>query len=211
MGTDTLVADLIAAGVDPVLVARVRHVIEQLERRKQRDRERQQRRYERRKQPHVTSCEPSREPSREPDVRTEPLPKFPWPADHREQFWAAYPNKVGKRAALTALERVRKLDVPWATLMAGLSRYVGKTDDRPWCHPTTWLNQDRWTDEPAEVAQRFAGRPPRPGSLEHQREETYRVKQQLQDFIDRNNADGRRAGGRDDQADDGGISIFKRA
>jgi hypothetical protein len=29
-------------------------------------------------------------------------------------------------------------------------RYIGKTDDRPWCNPATWLNQERWADQPAQ-------------------------------------------------------------
>jgi hypothetical protein len=45
------------------------------------------------------------------------------------------------------------------TLMDGLRRYVGKTDDRPWCNPTTFLNQDRWNDRPA--GNLFSPSPPR--------------------------------------------------
>lgn len=78
-----------------------------------------------------------------------------WPADYREQFWGAYPNKVGKADALAKLDRVRKRgDVPFATLMAALDRYVHKTDDRKWCNPATWIHQQRWTDQPAAVAPR---------------------------------------------------------
>jgi hypothetical protein len=67
-----------------------------------------------------------------------------------DQFWKSFPNKVGKRAAMLSFERVRKSGrVTFDDLMAGLRRYAGKTDDRHWCNPATWLNQDRWTDEPA--------------------------------------------------------------
>jgi hypothetical protein len=72
-----------------------------------------------------------------------------WPADHEKQFWEKYPNKVGKADALQKLQRARKQGVPWSELMAGLIRYTQKTDDRPWCNPATWLNQQRWTDDPA--------------------------------------------------------------
>lgn len=66
------------------------------------------------------------------------------------EFWEAYPHKVGKRAAILAFERVAKSKtVTFADLMAGLDRYVRKTDDRPWCNPATWLNQGRWDDKPA--------------------------------------------------------------
>jgi hypothetical protein len=68
---------------------------------------------------------------------------------HFEDFWIAYPNKVGKAAArkafASALTRASIEEIA-----DGLGRYCAKTDDRPWCHPTTWLNQDRWLDEPAE-------------------------------------------------------------
>lgn len=74
-----------------------------------------------------------------------------------EAFWSAYPHKVGKADALKAFRRAeQRVDGP--TLMAGLTRYVAKTDDRPWCNPSTWLNQDRWADQPATVQPR--GSPP---------------------------------------------------
>lgn len=74
-----------------------------------------------------------------------------WPADFRDQFWAAYPNKVGKSAAINKLVLVRKAGIPWAVLVAGLDRYKRtKPPDRPWCNPLTWLNQGRWDDAPAE-------------------------------------------------------------
>lgn len=73
-----------------------------------------------------------------------------WPSDHAEQFWRQYPLKVGKKAALRCLDAVRRRnEVPFADLMAALMRYAAKQDDRPFCHPTTWINQGRWTDEPA--------------------------------------------------------------
>ncbi len=68
-----------------------------------------------------------------------------------ERFWAAYPNKVGKADASKAFDRAIKrtsMDV----LMAGLGIYAAKSDDRPWCNPATWLNQDRWADQPVAVA-----------------------------------------------------------
>ena len=62
-------------------------------------------------------------------------------------FWQAYPHKVGKRAAAKAFAKaVLRVSVP--DLMEGLYRYVRKNDDRPWCNPATWLNQDRWIDTP---------------------------------------------------------------
>ena len=65
-----------------------------------------------------------------------------------DAFWTVYPHKVGKADASKAFDRATKR-ASVAVLMAGLERYAAKTDDRPWCNPATWLNQDRWTDEPA--------------------------------------------------------------
>lgn len=76
-----------------------------------------------------------------------------------EAFWQAYPNKVGKPQALAAFVKASKR-ADHETVMAGLARYVSKTDDRPWCNPATWLNQDRWDDQPSAVAQSRGGAPP---------------------------------------------------
>lgn len=65
-----------------------------------------------------------------------------------DTFWVQYPHKVGKGAArksfAAALKKVKMND-----LMAALHRYAAKQDDRPWCNPATWLNQERWLDQPA--------------------------------------------------------------
>lgn len=66
-----------------------------------------------------------------------------------DAFWEQYPHKVGKRAAVKAFDAARKRKGSFVDLMLGLLRYVSKTDDRPWCNPATWLNQDRWLDQPA--------------------------------------------------------------
>lgn len=77
-----------------------------------------------------------------------------------ERFWADYPHKVGKRDAKKAFERARKR-ADFDTIMAGLRRYAAKRDDRPWCNPATFLNQDRWGDQPAAVSPRGRGPPQR--------------------------------------------------
>jgi hypothetical protein len=73
-----------------------------------------------------------------------------------EEFWNLYPHKVGKRDAMQAFSRARKR-TDFETMASGLKRYAGKTDDRPWCNPATWLNQDRWGDSPAPPPR---GQPP---------------------------------------------------
>lgn len=66
-----------------------------------------------------------------------------------DEFWSAYPHKVGKADAVKAFGRALKR-VVLSDLLDGLSLYAAKTDDRPWCNPATWLNQDRWLDRPAQ-------------------------------------------------------------
>jgi hypothetical protein len=79
-------------------------------------------------------------------------PSDGWPSHAWEQFWGKYLHKVGKADAKKAFDRVRRARiVTWAELEAGLDRYLAKTDDRPWCNPSTWLNQHRWADQPAQV------------------------------------------------------------
>lgn len=67
-----------------------------------------------------------------------------------DNFWSIYPNKVGKREAEKAFAKAAKR-ADLETILSGLRAYVAKTDDRPWCNPSTWLNQDRWEDRPATV------------------------------------------------------------
>ena len=76
-----------------------------------------------------------------------------WPSDFRVQFWEAWPNKVGKPKAMNELERLRRRGVPWLPIMDGLHRYkLTKPPDRPWLNPATFLHQERFNDQPAEVA-----------------------------------------------------------
>ena len=92
--------------------------------------------------PHIGKpiFEPSVEPS---DARAS---KF-------DQFWDVYPNKVGKRIASKSFGQALKR-TSFEKLMNGLDRYINKTDDRPWCNPSTWLNQDRWEDQPSTPNQK---------------------------------------------------------
>jgi uncharacterized protein YdaU (DUF1376 family) len=83
-----------------------------------------------------------------------PKPKFGVEFDR--EIWPIYPHKVGKPVALASFIKARQR-ASLETILAGLRVYVGKTDDRPWCNLSTWLNQDRWNDQPAQVAR---GQPP---------------------------------------------------
>ncbi|MCK2200205.1 helix-turn-helix domain-containing protein [Corynebacterium callunae] len=72
-----------------------------------------------------------------------------YPADF-EEFWAAFPRRVGKRIAhrawLKAVERTSVEEV-----LAGAQRFAtdpNLPEERFIPHPTTWLNRDGWLDTP---------------------------------------------------------------
>ena len=76
-----------------------------------------------------------------------------WPENFRILFWCDWPNKVGKPKAMNELERLRKRGVAWSTIFDGMHRYIRtKPPDRPWLNPATFLHQERFNDQPAEVA-----------------------------------------------------------
>lgn len=87
-----------------------------------------------------------------------------FPSRAFDLWWERQPNKVGKDAARTSFERVRKSGrVTFARLMDGLLAYIAnKPPHRDYCNPATWLNQGRWDDAPAPAAPR--GQPPPNGS-----------------------------------------------
>lgn len=95
-------------------------------------------------------------PPKEINLTLSPLPPTR-EADEFERWYANFPNKVGKGAALKAWPAARK-QASFEILSAGLVRYLAKADDRMWCNPATWLNQGRWLDEPATAPPRQAGR-----------------------------------------------------
>jgi uncharacterized protein YdaU (DUF1376 family) len=69
-----------------------------------------------------------------------------------EEFWRAYPRKVGKDAAAKAFAR-RKVDAALlAQILGALERqrpHLDLRDDGRFIpHPSTWLNEGRWLDEP---------------------------------------------------------------
>lgn len=67
-----------------------------------------------------------------------------------ERFWSAYPSKVGKRAAEAAFAKAIKRTDP-ETIIGAVQAAQGCDQWRRGFipNPTTWLNQDRWTDEHA--------------------------------------------------------------
>jgi hypothetical protein len=87
----------------------------------------------------------------ETETETDKTPKPPKGATAEfERFWKIFPNKIGKAAAMKAFAFARKRGASAAEIVAGVERYVqSKPRDRPWCNPSTFLNQERWLDEPA--------------------------------------------------------------
>ncbi len=68
-----------------------------------------------------------------------------------DSFWSMWPNRVGKPAALKALASARKR-ASLNAILDGVQSYIrDKPPDRPWLNPATFLNQNRWEDQPAKV------------------------------------------------------------
>lgn len=71
--------------------------------------------------------------------------------DRFDEFWVLYPRKVGKGQARKAWAKALKITTADVIIQA-LDRQVpdlrGKCEFCP--HPSTWLNGERWTDEPAK-------------------------------------------------------------
>lgn len=72
-----------------------------------------------------------------------------------EQWWAQYPKKVGKQAALKAWKnaqnRPRINDLLAALARACASEQWRKDGGQFIPNPATWLNQGRWDDEPVRI------------------------------------------------------------
>jgi hypothetical protein len=65
-----------------------------------------------------------------------------------ESFWAVYPRKIGKGAARKAYRNALKR-ASAEEIAAGAKAYAAsKPDPQYTAHASTWLNADRWLDEP---------------------------------------------------------------
>jgi hypothetical protein len=73
---------------------------------------------------------------------------FPLEMTSFEEFWNLYPRKQAKGAAHTAFQKaLNKTDLE--TILAGVRRFASDPNREPefTAHASTWLNQERWTDE----------------------------------------------------------------
>jgi len=80
--------------------------------------------------------------------------KSDWPVDGFEaHWWPVYPRKTAKGTARKIFDRIRRDGrVPWVELMAGTRRFAQFPPEPKFIpHPATWLNAERWTDEPAAI------------------------------------------------------------
>ena len=73
-----------------------------------------------------------------------------------EAWWSVYPRKEAKGAAQEAYERAKQRIGSGAVekLITGAAAYrkkVAGKEEQYIAHPTTWLNQARWDDEPGDV------------------------------------------------------------
>lgn len=73
--------------------------------------------------------------------------------------WERWPRKQQKQPALKAYLKAREKTSP-EKIEAGIGVYIrNKPDYEDWCHFATWLNKERWNDEPHEdVGNAKAGR-----------------------------------------------------
>lgn len=73
--------------------------------------------------------------------------------DRFDEFWTIAPRKRGKGAARKAYAKARTL-AGEDEILTGARRWrqesIGK-EPTYICHPATWLNQERWEDEPDAV------------------------------------------------------------
>ena len=109
----------------------------------------------------VSKCE-AEEGRRKKEVgsriqEVEDTPQKPPLGERFDRFWASYPNKTGKQAALKTWSKLKPSAELTESILAAVE--YQKTWDR-WTkdggryipNPATWLNQGRWEDEPPDSA-----------------------------------------------------------
>jgi len=68
-------------------------------------------------------------------------------------WWTHVPRKAGKGQALKAYRTARKKNAA-DVLLAGIMRYAAERsglDPTYTAHPATWLNGERWKDDPTPI------------------------------------------------------------
>lgn len=106
-----------------------------------------------------TGNKKEKEIEKEIEIEYESTPKPP--KGDFEEFWSAFPKKVGKQAAKKAFEKVK---VPLETLLTAIeqqkrSAQWSKDNGQFIPNPATWLNQGRWDDEMPPAGKYTTGNP----------------------------------------------------
>lgn len=101
-------------------------------------------------------------------LRSDVTIKPDFESEFEQQFWPAYPRRVGKGQALKAFRAARKQN-DLETIMAGVRRYAAsRQGENPEFtkHASTWLNGQCWLDEadPKFTAHRNEP-PPKPRNI----------------------------------------------
>jgi hypothetical protein len=83
-------------------------------------------------------------------------PIVPPLGDGFEDFWKSYPRKIGKGAAKRVWERIHPVNglrekIAAAVAEAKMSDQWRRDNGQYIPHPSTWLNQGRWDDEPVSL------------------------------------------------------------
>lgn len=77
-----------------------------------------------------------------------------------DEFWEAYPRKVGKKESVKAFKSVVTSEYTFQALMAGLANWVGsrewKEDQQFIPHPATFIRKERFMDMPVMIQQKKA-------------------------------------------------------
>ena len=111
-----------------------------------------------------------------------------------DEFWQPYPNKKNKTDAIKSWIKLKPDDELIDTIIAAVQaqkQHEGygwqKENGKYIPHPTTWLNQQRWLDEPTETSNRpggFAGLVWDDENKERERERAERTRLESPDIIE---------------------------
>lgn len=85
-----------------------------------------------------------------------------------KKFWELYPRKIGKGQALKAFKVALKVETA-EIILAGVSRMItdpNQPEKQYLPHPATWLNGQRWLDEPYPPRNRLTDKQQRNNAAE---------------------------------------------
>ena len=98
-----------------------------------------------------------------------------------DRFWAVFPRRTSKGTARAAFAKALKR-ASFDVILAGAERYRDDPNrDEVMPHPATWLNQDRWEDDPLPPKPATRGRDPN-----HNQRTIERVSSNFEEILSRN-------------------------